>query len=162
MEFFIPGLATLLIAALVVFLVLPRLGAPVLVALSIVLLVYGVYNHASIFAPEYRYSTWQEQLKLYAPFVIIAVALVGILLYLGLLFTSKGESALPAPNIAPAPELPPANTATNPLTAALNNVIQTANQVANQVSNVVNSNKKNNSGAFSLNSLIKTPNNVRA
>lgn len=50
MEFFLPGIAALLIAGLIVFLVLPRLGAPVLAALSLALLAYGIYNHMQLFS----------------------------------------------------------------------------------------------------------------
>lgn len=96
MEFFLPGLAALLIAALIVFLVLPRFGAPVLAVLSIVLLAYGLYNHYYMFAPEYRYSTWQERLKFYAPFVMIGGLVLAVLFYMGFLFGTQGPSALPA------------------------------------------------------------------
>ena len=165
MELFIPGIAVLLLAALIVFLVLPRFGAPVLVVLSIILLVYGVYTHASMFAPEYRLSTWTDIVKQYAPFVIIGALLVSILMYMGFLFSSKGAEALPVPNVAPTPNLPPADTATNPLTAAINSGLQAVNQAVDTATNVVSNvtsttNKKNNS-IFNINSLVKTPRNNR-
>lgn len=103
MELFLPSLAALLIAGLIVFLVLPRLGAPILAVLSIVLLVYGVYSHYTLFSSEYRYSTWQEQLKFYAPFIIIGALILSILGYMGFLFGSNGGvNVLPAPNVAAA------------------------------------------------------------
>jgi len=137
MEFFLPGIAALLLAALLVFFVAPRLGTPVLVFLSLLLLFYGVRSHMATFASEYRYSTWQEQLKLYAPFVIIATLLISVLMYFGFLFTSGGENALPIPNVNESPELPSANTATNVITSTINNSLQAANKVANGASNAL-------------------------
>ena len=103
MEFFLPGIAALLIAALIVFLVLPRLGAPVLVGLSLVLLAFCVYNHYTLFAPEYRYSTWQEKQKSYSPVLIYGGLTVAILMYLGYLYNNEGPSILPASNISTQP-----------------------------------------------------------
>jgi hypothetical protein len=98
MEFFLPGLAALLIAALIVFLVLPRLGAPILAVLSLVLLCYGIYSHYTLFYSEYRYSTWQDRLKFYAPFLMIGALILAVLGYMGFLFGSRGANALPANN----------------------------------------------------------------
>ena len=137
MEFFLPGITALLLAALLVFFVAPRLATPVLVFLSLLLLMYGVNSHMSTFASEYRFSTWQEQLKLYAPFVIIGALLISILMYFGFLFTSGGEKALPVPNAVNSPELPPANSATNVITSTINNTLQAANKVANSASDAL-------------------------
>lgn len=130
MEFFLPGLAALLIAALIVFLVLPRLGAPILAVLSIVLLVYGVYNHIQLFSSEYAYSTWQDRLKFYAPFVMIGGLILAILFYITYLVGSQGTSALPATNV-------PVNNAQ--IVDAVNNVNAAANKAVNAVNNTVNS-----------------------
>ncbi len=88
MELFLPSIAALLVTALLVFLVLPRLGAPILSVLALVLLAYGVYTHYYMFYSEYRYSTWQERLKFYAPFVMIAGLILAIVFYLGFLFST--------------------------------------------------------------------------
>ena len=130
MEFFLPGLAALLIAALIVFLVLPRLGAPILAVLSIVLLAYGVYNHIQLFSSEYAYSTWQDRLKFYAPFVMIGGLILAILFYITYLVGSQGTSALPATNV-------PVNNAQ--IVEAVNNVNAAANKAVNAVNNTVNS-----------------------
>jgi len=127
MELFLPGFATLLIAALIVFLVLPRLGAPILAALSVALLAYGVYNHAQLFGYEYRYSTWQDVLKGYASFVLIGVMILAILFYIAFLFMTKGPSALPVNNI-------PANAAVN---TAVTNVFNTAGNMVGNVTGAV-------------------------
>jgi hypothetical protein len=121
MELFIPSIATLLIMALIVFLIIPRIGAPILAVLSIVLLSYAVYNHMQLFYPEYRYSTWQDKLKQYASFIIVGVLVLLILLYLGFIFTTQGANALPAAAV------PVGNAA---------EVVNTANTVMNKAGNV--------------------------
>lgn len=119
MELFLPSIAALLIAGLVVFLVLPRFGAPILAALSIALLVFAVHNHIQLFSSEYRYSTWQEQFQSYGPFILIGVLIIVSLGFISYLFMGSGASALPATNL-------PANNA----------AVQAVNQAANQVTNV--------------------------
>jgi hypothetical protein len=132
MEFYLPSLAALLIAGLIVFLILPRLGAPILAVLSLALLAYGVYNHMRLFSNEYRSSTWQERLKDYAPFVTIGVLILFIIGYMGYLFSSGGTSALPASN-APATEA--VVNATNAVVNATNQVTNLAEQAFNAVGN---------------------------
>lgn len=134
MELFLPGIATLLIMGLIVFLVLPRLGAPILAALSVVLLVYGVYNHIQLFSSEYRFSTWQDRLKEYASFIIIGALILGILLYIGFLFATRGPSALPASNVPVSNATEVVNTATS----AVNTITNTVSNITDAVANTAN------------------------
>lgn len=167
MEFFLPSLAALLIAALIVFLIIPRLGAPVLAVLSIGLLAYGVYNHIQLFSSEYRYSTWQDRLKFYAPFVMVAGLIVAVLFYLSYIFGTQGAAALPASNI-------PSNTVVN---ATVNNAKEVAGNAATKIGNVftntvtdltnvvgltnVNKNVAANQGLLTnLGGILNTPNNA--
>ena len=126
MELFLPGIAALLISALIVFLVLPRLGAPVLVGLSVVLLVFCLYNHYTLFASEYRLSTWQEQLKWYAPVVLYGGVTLAVLMYLGYLYNNNGASMLPASNISNVP---------SNVSEAVNDTVVAATNAVNAVSN---------------------------
>jgi hypothetical protein len=119
MELFLPSIAALLIAGIIVFLVLPRLGAPILAVLSLVLLAYAINNHMQLFSSEYRYSTWQEQFTKYGPFILIGVLILVSLGFISYLFMGSGASALPATNL-------PAN----------NIAVQAVNEAANQVTNV--------------------------
>ena len=119
MELFLPSIAALLIAGIIVFLVLPRLGAPILAVLSLVLLAYAINNHMQLFSSEYRYSTWQEQFTKYGPFILIGVLILVSLGFISYLFMGSGASALPATNF-------PANNA----------AVQVVNEAANQVTNV--------------------------
>ncbi len=153
MEFFLPGLAALLIAALIVFLVLPRLGAPVLAALSLALLIYGVYNHYYLFSSEWRYSTWQERLKFYAPFLIIGALVLAVLGYMGFLWGTQGPSALPATNL-PAAD----NQAVEAVNAAGNAALQQAVNVTNALGITNNAKVNQNKGVVSnLGNILATP-----
>jgi len=155
MEFFLPGIAALLIGALIVFLVLPRLGAPILVGLSVALLVFCVHNHYALFASEYKYSTWQEQLKWYSPVLMYGGLTVAILMYLGYLYNNNGASILPASNISTQPNtvvesvVNAANAAKNAVLNVTNNIGLTQPQQANNsiltnLGNMLNSPKRNN------------------
>jgi hypothetical protein len=188
MELFIPSIAVLLIMGLIVFLIIPRIGAPLLAVLSLLLLSYAVYNHIQLFYPEYRYSTWQDQLKQYASFIIVGVLIIFILLYLGFIFTTQGASALPAAAVPAANATEVVNTANTVLNRAGNvagNVVGVAGNavgkvgevagnvvgkvtnvvgnVANKAANIVglgkNNIKNNKQGLlYELGNIIKTPN----
>ena len=169
MEFFLPGIAALLIAGLIVFLVLPRLGAPVLAALSLALLAYGIYNHMQLFSAEYRYSTWQDRLKMYAPFVLIGGLVLVILMYMGFLFGVKGPEALPVNAVTNNAMV---NQAVNTTVNAANNIGSAATEaVSNAVNAVANvfgvGNGKNNAARgvnnragilANLGQILNTPN----
>lgn len=163
MELFLPGIATLLIIGLIVFLILPRLGAPVLATLSIVLLAYGVYNHIKLFSSEYRYSTWQDRLKDYSSFVIIGVLILSILMYLGYLFGTQGASALPVSNVPVAN----ATEAVNAVNGVVNTITNTVSNVTNTVANTFgmgNNTSSNNKGGLitNLSKILNTPNNRKS
>ena len=146
MEQFLLSLTVLLISALIVFLVLPRLGAQVLVVLSIVLLIFCIYNHYKLFASEYRYSTWQEQLKWYGPVVMYVAMTIAILLYLGYLYSSGGSSVLPTTNLSPAAVADVTTAATN-ATNSIANSLGMGNKKNNTLMNlggILNSPKRNN------------------
>jgi hypothetical protein len=131
MELFIPSALILLLAAAVIFFVLPRFGAPVLALISIGLLIYGVREHMNAFGTEYRFSTWQLGLISYAPYVMIGGLLFVIALYL-LSMSPWGKAGTTAPSMPDMPsvaEMPKAETATNMVTAGVNNALKGAKNV---------------------------------
>jgi len=81
MEFFIPGLFLFLISIALSFVVAPRFTPLVTAILSIAFLTWGVYQHYTMFASEYRLSTWQNSIKIYAPALMIA-AIILFVIYL--------------------------------------------------------------------------------
>ncbi len=154
MEFFIPGLAALLITIALIFVILPRLGAPLIALISIGLLMVAIYQHYQLFQPEYRYATWMDTLKVYGPYIIVFFIIVSALLYLGLNMGGKSNNSGSSPinmlssTVTP---MPSAESATNPLTSAVNNTLRSATNMLS-----MNTRKNNNS---ILSNLIATPRN---
>jgi hypothetical protein len=133
MELFLPSLLVFLLAAIVAVVVLPRFSPLIIVTLSIVLLGAGTYHHFQVFWNEYRQSTWQDTLKIFAP-TLILLAIFAYLLFVILSFFTGGSVPVPPmPNIV----MPEPETATNALTAGLNRGISAITNMANNVSNTV-------------------------
>lgn len=131
MELFIPSVLLLLLAAAVVFFVLPRFGAPTLAIISVALLVYGIYQHMNAFGSEYRLSTWQLGLVSYAPYIMVGGLLVVIAFYLiSISPLGAGSTAPNMPEMPTVNEMPNANSATNMLTAGVNNALKAAAETA--------------------------------
>jgi hypothetical protein len=115
MDFFLPSLIVLILSGIIVFAFLPRMAPIILLLMSAGLLGFGIYHHYKIFEDEYRFSTWQDQLKMYAPGVVIGVT---VLFLIGFILSFFGGPSVPVPNI-PAmpsmPEIPMVNTVKNML-----------------------------------------------
>ena len=143
MEFFIPGLLLFLVSIMITFVIVPRFTPLVIALLSIVFLSYGVYDHYKMFASEYRLSTWQQSLKIYAPAIMI-MSIILFIIYAILAFFTKGSVPVPLlPNISE----PNENSATNQIIQSLNklgNAITNNNtNVINEVNNQINNVNKN-------------------
>jgi hypothetical protein len=145
MEFFIPGLLIFLVSILVTFLVAPRFTPLVAALLSIGFLTFGVYDHYKMFASEYRLSTWQQSLKIYAPAIMIG-AIIIFIIYGILAFFTKG--AVPIPSIPNITE-PNENSTTG-------QIINSINKIGNAITNNKNTNVVN-----SINNTINKVNNNR-
>ena len=161
MEFFLPGILFVLIAAIIAFFVIPRFSPVILALISIGLLIFALYDHFRIFSYEYAYSTWQEQLKGYAPYVMVGALLISIIFYFMYIFGGGRPKA--NNTISDAIEnMPNANTATNPLTEAINNTLKAVNNVI--TGNNGAANKKNNAGLLEKvnNSIVNTFTNVKS
>jgi hypothetical protein len=131
MELFLPGVIVILLAAFFAFMVLPRIGTTILVVVSVFSLLLAGYHHYYLFSSEYTLSTWQNKIAAYAPFVILLFAFLFIAGGLEYVYSGANSAAsAAAAAITPAVQLgnsalaslnmPPASTATNPITAAIN------------------------------------------
>ena len=78
MEFFIPGITIMFITIYISSRIIPRVTPLIAAVLSIIFLIFGVYEHYSMFASEYRLSTWQDGMKAYAPAVMIVATFIFI------------------------------------------------------------------------------------
>lgn len=160
MEFFIPGLLLFLVSIAITFMVAPRFTPLVAALLSIGLLTYGVYDHYKMFAAEYRLSTWQESLKIYAPAIMIG-ALILFIIYSILAFFTKGAVPVPLiPNITG----PNDNSATNQIINSINKIgnVFTNNKntnVVNGINNTINKVNNNRTNLLGLNNNNNKQNN---
>ena len=107
MEFFIPGLLLFLVTILITIFIIPQSTPMVAAVLSILFLAYGVYDHYLLFAPEYRLSTWQDGIKIYAPFIMLAGIILFIIYFIFVFFTG-GEVPVPKMEMPEMPEYPDA------------------------------------------------------
>lgn len=99
MELYIPSLLLLLLAGLVVFGILPRLGPLILVIIVVTMLALVGWQHSNMFRDEYARSTWQTSLvNISTPF-LIAIAVLFVLGFLLNFVRSgiHGSSATPSP-----------------------------------------------------------------
>jgi hypothetical protein len=160
MELFIPGLLLFLVSVIISFVVAPRFTPLVVALLSLGFLTYGVYNHYKMFAAEYRLSTWQESLKIYAPAIMIG-AIILFIIYAILAFFTKGAVPIPAiPNVT----APNENTTTNSIVNSLNQLANTVinnknNNVINNVNNQINNVNRNRNNVLGLNNNQNKKNN---
>ena len=133
MELFLPSIFLFAITAVISFAIIPQFSPMILVILALGFLIFGVYHHYKLFKDEYRLSTWQENIKMFAPAILIT-AIIAIMLF-AITFLFSG-SRVPVP-IIPTMELPTANTATNALTSSLNKVMNATSDVVNTVKNTI-------------------------
>jgi hypothetical protein len=163
MEFFIPGLLVFLLAIAISFVLVPRFTPLIIAILSIVLLTYGVYDHYKMFASEYRLSTWQDGLKIYAPALMIAAIIIYIIYAILAFFTS---GSVPVPSIPVITE-PTDNTATDQIMKSINKIGNAitnnkSTNLLNKVNNTINKVNNNRTNLLGLNqaNLNKKNNNL--
>jgi hypothetical protein len=126
MELVLPSLIILLLSAFFIFMVLPRTGPLILAVVSVLALVGAGIQHYSMFSAEYRFSTWQNTMTAYAPFVVLGLALITILAAAVSAFYGNVVSTVaPIDVVSNAISnmkntLPSASSATNMVTAGIN------------------------------------------
>jgi len=115
MEFFLPSLLLMIVAFFVSTYFLPKSSPIVLGVLSLLLLAFTVYNHYHFFDNEYRIMTWADTAKNSAPIILVVLVIV---MMVGYLLFATGVK--PGTMAMPSNTMPSANSATNPLTQAIN------------------------------------------
>ena len=140
MELFLPSILIFILSIIVVIALIPRFSPIIIVTLAILLLGAGTYNHFSMFWNEYRQSTWQQTLKFFAPGIILIAIFIYLFFAIGSFFTG---GQVPVPTM-PAITIPSADTATNFLTASINNTMKAANTAVNSILPALNENVKQN------------------
>lgn len=82
MELFLPSLLAILVAALFAFAIVPQFGPLSLAFVSLLALVAAGVHHYSMFANEYKLSTWQDAIRGYASYIVLGVAILLCIFYL--------------------------------------------------------------------------------
>ncbi len=151
MELFIPGLFVFFLAIAISFAIVPRFTPLIAAILSIAFLVLGVRQHYLMFASEYRLSTWQDSLKIYAPAVMIGAMILFIIYTILALFTtgSVPVPALPtvtaaAPNTLTDNVVGKLNTVANSLSTVNKNLTENVNDTLGSLANLVGINENKN------------------
>ncbi len=132
MEFYLPSLLILVISGIIIFTVLPKFAPTVLLAISLALLIGGMYHHYNLFKDEYRNATWYDTLKAYAPGIMYGILIIFLL---GYVLSFFGNSGVPVPE---SPELPTPN-----IIESVKSVANVANNTAASIKNNLNSFFKN-------------------
>jgi len=84
--FFIPSMVALVLGALVLFFVLPRMSPYVLGGLAITMLGLGVWQHYTMFPYEYRASMVSDMLQQYSGFIMLAGIIVSGVIFIMMMF----------------------------------------------------------------------------
>jgi hypothetical protein len=114
MEYYIPSLAALVLAAFLIFFLFPKFTPLILAAFAGAALVYGMYNHYIMFGADYPMMTWVDTARKSAPMIMVGTLIALLMGYLLFMARSGKGATMPSPSYASA------NTATNPATNAIN------------------------------------------
>ena len=117
MEFYIPSLFIVLLAAIVLVVIVPKLSPVVLTTVCSILLVWGLANHYTLFSKEYHNMNWTNTAVIAGPYLILFLVIGLSLGYIILLFTRKSFSTSQSPPM----NIPPPETATNYVTRGIGN-----------------------------------------
>ena len=117
MEFYLPSIFLLLLAAALTVTLAPNFTPLVLAGFASICLVFAAYNHWSMFWIEYQNMHWASTATAAAPYLVIGSVIVFTVGYIILLFSSgRAPSLSMPPSTIPSP-----NTSTNFVTRAIGN-----------------------------------------
>lgn len=136
MEFFLPGLFVFFLSLAITAWMAPNATPAMAAILSAAFLTYGVYHHHKLFAAEYRLSTWQEGLKIYAPAVMILAVFLVIFYGIISFFASGKVPVPPLPNVS----MPSPDSITSTLTNSFESIGNSMTNSLNTLSNTANNN----------------------
>jgi hypothetical protein len=114
MEYYIPSLTALVIAAFFIFVLFPKFTPVILASFAGAALVYGIYHHYRMFGADYAMMTWVDSARKSAPMVMVGTLIALLIGYLLFMARSGKTASMPSPPYAPA------STATNAATNAIN------------------------------------------
>ena len=119
MEFYIPSLFIMIMAAAVCFLLIPQFTPMIIAVFATLCLVLAMYNHSSLFWNEYKNMNWAStaMAAMVSPYLLVGLVILLSVGYIIFLFSS-GKS----PNLGmPSMNIPSPSTATNFVTRGIGN-----------------------------------------
>ena len=102
MELYIPSLAVILLA-LVVIGILSKVNSTALFVIVVVIFILTAYQHANLFTNEYAYSTWQNMTSGSSNYIIISIVVLMMIGFLLNLVRSGSTAATSYTNAATPP-----------------------------------------------------------
>ena len=117
MEFYIPSLFIILLAAILLVLVVPRLSPLILTVVCSLLLVWGITNHYTLFVTEYQNMNWLNSATLAGPYILLFTVIGLSIGYILLIFLRKRGPSSPEQPM----NIPPPESATNYVTRGIGN-----------------------------------------
>jgi hypothetical protein len=117
MEFYIPSLLIVLLAAIIGAFFIPQLSSLILIILCTLLLVWALANHYTLFANEYSNMNWINTAVSFGPYLMLVLVILLSIGYIILLFTSGKPESVEGPSM----RIPPPETATNYVTRGIGN-----------------------------------------
>jgi len=94
MQLFLPGLVTIIVAGVFIFFVIPRVSHTVIFIISIIFLFIMIQSHYSMFANEYKLTSWRDQLRTFARPILISIIVIGLLIAASKLFNFDVKSLI--------------------------------------------------------------------
>jgi hypothetical protein len=117
MEFYLPSLFIILLAAIFAVSIIPRFAPIILAVFAGLSLVLALYNHSSLFYNEYKNMNWANTAIISgaSPYLMTGLIILLCLGYIIMLVTSGEAPSLSRPSMI----IPPPSTATNTLTRGI-------------------------------------------
>jgi hypothetical protein len=114
MELFYPSILVLVLAAVVIFLILPKLSPYILGGGTLILLIIGIVQHYQQFPYEYTATQISQTVTDYSPFVVLAALILGLIITIASMFGFQTPSvASVLPEMPAMPNLGAANNGKN-------------------------------------------------
>ena len=86
MQLFLPGLVTIIVAGVFIFFVIPRVSPILIFIISLIFLFIMIQSHYSMFANEYKLTSWRDQISVFASPILISIIVLGLLFAASQLF----------------------------------------------------------------------------
>ena len=145
MEFFLPSLLLMFVGFFLYEYITPNFSLVAIAVMAIILLLFTVYSHYATFSGEYNVMQWASSAQQIAPTLLTGLVILLVGGYIIYMFSSGNKT--PGLSMPPA-NIPPPQTATNPLTRGIGNGLLAMG--ATNINNNMNMNRLSNKSSNNL------------